>query len=76
VAKSFTCDICNKPTPYIAAKLNYIPMGNGQRATHSDYTHHADVGPCCSNRLHELFKFHKRKTRKEYNESRRGKASV
>jgi hypothetical protein len=70
MARGLRCDICNRPTDYIAAKLHYIPAGNGKRITHSDYTHHADVGPCCSERILEMFKFQKRRSRAEYNESR------
>jgi hypothetical protein len=76
LARGLTCDVCKKPIEYVAAKLNYIPAGNGRRATHSDYTHHADVGPCCSERILDLFQFHKRRTRKEYNEARRGGAKI
>jgi hypothetical protein len=71
VAKSQTCDVCGKPCDYVDAKLHFIPAGDGRRITHSDYTHHADVGPCCSERILELFKFQKRTTREEYNKRRK-----
>lgn len=67
-----TCDICRKPTKKIAAKLNLIPMIPGvSRGVHSNYTHHADVGECCFNKLMKGFNFRPRMTREEYMESRR-----
>jgi hypothetical protein len=76
MARGMKCDICKKDTEYVAAKLQYIPTGNGRRATHSDYTHHADIGPCRSDRILELFNFQTRRTRKEYNDSRKGGKKV
>jgi hypothetical protein len=72
MARQLMCDICKKPTDRIEAKLHYIAVGSGKRITHSDYTHHADVGACCANRILELFNFRSRMTRKEYNAERKG----
>lgn len=67
-----TCDLCKKPTTRIVAKLNYIPMISGlARGAHSNYTHHADVGMCCGNRVLKIFNFRERMTAEEYQESRR-----
>jgi hypothetical protein len=65
MARGQTCDICNRPTTKIVQKMYITPIGNGQRATHSDYTHHADVGICCADRLPTLFKFQERRSRKK-----------
>jgi hypothetical protein len=65
VAVQKLCDVCRKPTNKIVGKLQYIPTRSTARS-HSDYTHHADVGECCSSRLLQLFNFRERMTRKEY----------
>jgi hypothetical protein len=68
-----SCDVCKRPTEAIVAKLHYIPLRSGGGGTkHSDYTHHADVGICCSDKLLKLFNFQKRVTMTEYQERRRG----
>lgn len=70
-----TCDICRKPTPRIVAKLFYGPIIKGSsNAIHSNYTHHLDVGECCgggSSKILKLFNWQKRRSAKEYAESRR-----
>src|SRR5216684_992338 len=69
---TITCDICKKPCKKIVAKLNFIPMISGvNRAVHSNYTHHCDVGECCQTRLLKSFNFRKRLTAAEYHESRK-----
>jgi hypothetical protein len=69
---NLTCDICKRPTKKIVAKLHYIPMISGvNRAVHSNYTHHLDVGECCKPRLFKSFNFRKRLKAAEYHESRR-----
>ena len=67
-----TCDICRRPCKEIKAKLNFIPLVEGKKnRAHSAYSHHADVGECCSDRLLELFNFRPRMTKAEYMKSRR-----
>ena len=71
-AVAVTCDICGKPTEKVVAKLFFTPMIAGvNRAVHSNYSHHADVGVCCQPRLLRSFKFQKRLTATEYHERRR-----
>jgi len=60
VARKFTCDICGKPTEKIEAKLFAVPSRNHRM----HYSHHADVGECCWNRLLDLFHWSERVTRK------------
>lgn len=78
MARGLTCDVCRKPIDYVEAKLMYVPANGQERATHSHYSHHADLGPCCASKVLGTFNFHKRMTRAEYMESRknRGKRSV
>jgi len=73
MAKEVTlrCDICKKPTRRIVAKLHYIPMNGLSRSAHSNYTHRADVGECCKERLLTGFNFRMRMTRSEYEQARR-----
>jgi hypothetical protein len=66
------CDICKKPTTKIVGKLHFIPAIPGlSRTVHSNYSHHADVGACCKDRLLKGFKFRPRISAKEYHESRK-----
>jgi hypothetical protein len=66
------CDICRRSCKQIAAKLFFGPIIPGvNRAVHSNYTHHADVGECCEKRILELFNFKERLTAVEYHQSRR-----
>jgi hypothetical protein len=68
----FRCDICKKPTTKIVGKLNYVPVIPGvSRSTHSNYSHHCDVGECCKSRLFNGFDFRPRLTSAEYHEKRR-----
>lgn len=67
-----TCDICRRPTDRIVAKLFLGPIIPGvNRAVHSNYTHHADVGECCEKKLLKAFNFKKRMTAVQYHESRK-----
>lgn len=66
------CDVCGRETEQIAGKLQYIPSIPGvTKLVHSQYTHHADVGTCCKEKLFKAFKFQKRMTASEYNAKRR-----
>lgn len=65
------CDVCKKPTKRIVGKLHFIPVNGLARSAHSNYTHHADVGECCKDRLLGGFNFRMRMTREEYLEARR-----
>ena len=66
------CDICKKPTKQIVGKLHFIPAIPGVSAVvHSNYTHHADVGECCKNRLLTNFSFRERVSAEEYRKQRR-----
>jgi len=69
---SKTCDVCGRETDAIVGKLQFIPCIPGvHKLNHSNYTHHADVGACCKDKLFKAFKFQKRMTAKEYNNVRR-----
>jgi len=65
------CDICKKPTEAIAGKLYYSTVTSGVRSLLSNYSHHADVGVCCADRLLRGFDFKKRITKEEYNSKRK-----
>jgi hypothetical protein len=65
------CDVCKKPTERIVGKLHFIPVNGLSRSAHSNYTHHADVGECCKERLLHGFAFRKRMTRSQYLEARK-----
>jgi hypothetical protein len=68
----FRCDICKKPTDRIVGKLHFVPMIPGvSRGVHSNYSHHADVGECCKDRLLKGFNFRKRLTADEYQAQRK-----
>ena len=67
------CDICKKEVDEIEAKIFLTPFNNGQtaRTFHHRYSHHADVcGPCLT-RVLKSFDWTKRKTREEYQKSRK-----
>jgi hypothetical protein len=75
MARQAVCDICKRPTNRIVGKLQFVPAeqeGGKKRMSHSNYSHHADVGECCGTKLLQLFNFRPRMTRKEYLASRRG----
>jgi hypothetical protein len=69
VANQLICDLCKRPCNEITAKLYYAPRRTERRrkgfSYHSDYTHHLDVGECCSDRVLTLFNWRPRKTKKE-----------
>jgi hypothetical protein len=72
------CDICRQETTRIIGKLHFIPINGLSRSAHSNYTHHADVGECCKDRLLKGFSFRKRMSREQYQEARKknGQAAV
>lgn len=71
--EQLVCDICKKPTERIVGKIQFIPSIPGvSKAVHSNYTHHADVGACCQNRLLKGFNFRKRETAEQYRARRKG----
>jgi hypothetical protein len=66
------CDICKQTTNQIVGKLHFTPMVPGvSRGIHSNYTHTADVGACCKDRLFKSFDFRKRMSAKEYAQKRK-----
>lgn len=66
------CDICNRETNLIVGKLTYIEIIPGvSRGTHSNYSHHLDVGTCCKEKLFKAWNFRKRMTADQYRESRK-----
>lgn len=67
------CDICKQPTDAIVGKILYIPLtpNGGRQRAHSNYSHHADVGVCCSRKLMNSFNFQERTTFQEYQDRRR-----
>lgn len=73
MARELRCDICKRPTTELVGKLFYTPLTRGQGANsfHARYSHHADVGSCCAERLLAGFDFQERKSAKEYHASRR-----
>jgi len=72
-----SCDICGKPTEMIVGKLLFVPSIPGvTKLTHSQYTHHVDVGECCKKVLFKAFKFQPRMTAKEYQAKRRNGSRV
>jgi hypothetical protein len=62
------CDVCRKPTNKIVAKLLLTPSPS---VKHSNYTHHADVGECCKDRVIKLFNFRPRMTKEQYQAQRK-----
>jgi hypothetical protein len=66
------CDICKRETDTIVGKLHWIPSIPGvTKLVHSNYTHHADVGACCKDKIFKVFSFQKRQTFSEYQDSRK-----
>lgn len=74
MAREVKCDICRKPTEKIVGKLFFAPIVQGARTFHSKYSHHADVGICCKDRLLRGFDFRERTSAEEYHERRRVRA--
>lgn len=72
MARELRCDICKRPTQRVVAKLYFTPTIPGvQNGVHSNYSHHADVGICCKDKLLRGFNFRKRTTAAEYHERRK-----
>lgn len=66
------CDICGKETEVILGKIQFIPSIPGvNKLAHSNYTHHADVGECCKDKLFKAFKFQRRISASEYQKKRK-----
>lgn len=67
------CDICGRPTERIVGKISWVPYVPGVvRLNWNNYTHVADVGECCKDKLWEDVNFRKRMTQEEYRQSRKG----
>lgn len=61
MAKKLICDVCKQPTERIAFKIFISPVVKGKsRATHSNYTGHADVGECCATKIYSIVNWQKR----------------
>jgi hypothetical protein len=66
------CDICGRECNQIVGKINFTPLIPGaSTANHNNYSHHADVGNCCRDRLLSGFRWRKRLTAQEYQQARR-----
>ncbi len=66
------CDLCGNPTEQIAGKICFVPQIPGvTRKMWSNYSHTADVGMCCKDKLFKQVNFRKRMTKEEYRESRK-----
>jgi hypothetical protein len=59
MAKSFVCDGCGQPTDAVAIKLFLATLPG--RSDHSEYSKHADIGPCCAERLSRIIRWQDRK---------------
>lgn len=71
MARAMICDICKKQTTQIVEKLLITPTPKHGKSMHSNYTHHCDVGICCTGRIKNLFNFKPRRTREQYNKDRK-----
>lgn len=66
------CDICGKATKRIVGKILLVPSNGGiTRLSYANYSHHADVGECCMPKLQRGFKWRKRLTAAQYQQSRK-----
>lgn len=74
------CDVCGRPTEQIAGKLCYVPSIPGVvRLQSNNYTHAADVGVCCKDKVFGQINFTKRMTAEQHQKARRervGKSTV
>ena len=69
---SLVCDLCGQVTDRMVGKLYFSPIISGAtRMNLSNYTHWADVGECCQDKVLECATFHERVTAKEYNQRRK-----
>lgn len=70
------CDLCGKPTEKIVGKISFCPTIRGVvRLNWNNYTHTADVGVCCKDKLFQDVKFRKRMTKQQYAEHRKERAN-
>jgi hypothetical protein len=70
------CDLCGQATERIVGKISFCPTIRGVvNLNWNNYTHTADVGECCKDKLFADVNFRKRMTQKEYQASRRTKAN-
>jgi len=70
---TYRCDVCGKETDQIVGKLNFVPVLPGiSKSAHSNYSHSADVGTCCGQKVLRVIKFRKRMTMDEYQAVRKG----
>lgn len=70
------CDVCGRPTDRIVGALYWVPSIPGTvRLTATNYTHKADVGECCKDRLFTGTKFSKRQNKEEHQKSRRARVN-
>ena len=70
------CDVCGKPTERIVGKLTFIPAVPGTvRLNWNNYSHAADVGECCKDRIFTVVNFKKRMTMAEYQKSRKARGN-
>jgi hypothetical protein len=74
------CDVCGRPTEQIAGKLCYVPSIPGVvRLTANNYSHGADIGVCCKDKVFNDINFTKRMSAAEHQAARRnrvGKSTV
>lgn len=61
MASTKTCDVCGRPAKFVK-KLFLAKYGG--RNDHSNYTHHADVGECCIERIDQI-RWQKRQKREK-----------
>ena len=77
MARKITCDICQKETSEIVAKMFYAETkkepirSKAAKSIHNNYTKHLDVGICCAARVVAGFAWTDRMTAEEYHTSRR-----
>lgn len=70
------CDVCGRPTEQIAGKLCYVPSIPGVvRLTANNYSHAADVGVCCKDKVFGQINFSKRMTAAEHQAARRNRVN-
>ena len=70
------CDVCGRPTEQIAGKLCYVPSIPGVvRLTANNYSHGADVGICCKDKVFKEINFSKRLTAAEHQRRRKARAN-
>lgn len=70
------CDVCGRPTEQIAGKLCYVPSIPGVvRLQSNNYSHAADVGVCCKDKIFGQVKFTKRLSAAEHQKARRARVN-